>query len=162
MAKTQGSNNDTTRTYCSSGDEKIPAAHYQHEIPSKYEQGKTCSLSILIIQLHRYPEYFPFKGDKNKIWMWASSVPRHPGFCQKWRCQQEQGSYPSVLSAGQATSPVLCSVLDSSLQEGPGGHGDEMFTPSEMMAPHPWLKQMSSSSSYSHILSKIMLLIVFK
>ena len=42
----------------------------------------------------------------------------HSGLYQKQCCQQDQGSeHPSVLSCGEATSQVLCSVLGPTLQE---------------------------------------------
>ena len=42
----------------------------------------------------------------------------HPSLYQKWYCQQEQGSdHPPVLSSGETTPQVLCSVLGPLLQE---------------------------------------------
>lgn len=43
---------------------------------------------------------------------------RHPGLYQQQCSQQQQGGdHPSILSTGEATPRVLCSVLGSSVQE---------------------------------------------
>ena len=47
---------------------------------------------------------------------------QHPGLCQQWRGQQEQGSdCGPVLGTGEAAPGILCSFLCPSVQEGHRG-----------------------------------------